>query len=56
MSFYQLIDQERLARTFIQLCETDSPSGEEGRMAALVTDMLCSLGALPPVSARSAAI
>lgn len=49
-----LIDQERLARTFIQLCETDSPSGEEGRMAALVTEMLCSVGAPLPFEDDSA--
>ncbi|MCI5224573.1 MAG: M20/M25/M40 family metallo-hydrolase, partial [Candidatus Electrothrix sp. AR4] len=48
------IDQERLAQTFIQLCETDSPSGREGRMAALVTGMLCSLGAAPPFEDDSA--
>jgi tripeptide aminopeptidase len=46
-NFKTLIDRERLARTFIQLCETDSPSGEEGRMAALVTELLCGLGAPP---------
>jgi tripeptide aminopeptidase len=48
------INRERLARTFIQLCETDSPSREEGRMAALVTDMLCSLGAPRPFADDSA--
>jgi tripeptide aminopeptidase len=49
------ISRERLARTFIRLCETDSPSGEEGRMAALVTELLCSLGAPPPFEDDSAA-
>jgi tripeptide aminopeptidase len=49
------INRERLARTFIQLCETDSPSGEEGRLAALVTEILCSLGAAPPFEDDSAA-
>ncbi|WP_417908625.1 M20/M25/M40 family metallo-hydrolase [Candidatus Electronema sp. PJ] len=49
-----LIDQERLARTFIQLCETDSPSREEGRMAVLVTEMLCSVGAPLPFEDDSA--
>jgi tripeptide aminopeptidase len=55
MNLQKLINQERLARTFIQLCETDSPSGKEGGMAALVTDMLCSLGASPPLEDDSAA-
>ncbi|MGR0480067.1 MAG: M20/M25/M40 family metallo-hydrolase [Candidatus Electronema sp. V4] len=55
MNFHQLINPERLARTFVRLCETDSPSGEEGRMAALVTEMLCGLGAPPPLEDDSAA-
>lgn len=55
MNFKNLIDRERLARTFIQLCETDSPSGEEGRMAALVTALLCGAGAPPPFEDDSAA-
>jgi len=55
MDLHQLINQERLARTFVRLCETDSPSGEEGRMAALVTEMLCGLGAPPPFEDDSAA-
>lgn len=55
MNVDQLIKPERLARTFVRLCETDSPSGEEGQMAALVTEMLCSLGAPPPVEDTSAA-
>jgi tripeptide aminopeptidase len=54
MHFHTLINQERLARTFIQLCETDSPSGEEGRMAALVTEMLCAFGAPLPFEDDSA--
>lgn len=49
------IDRERLARTFIQLCETDSPSGEEGQMATLVTQLLCAAGAPPPFEDDSAA-
>ncbi|WP_417914707.1 M20/M25/M40 family metallo-hydrolase [Candidatus Electronema sp. JM] len=49
------VNRERLARTFIRLCETDSPSGEEGRMAALVTELLCSCGAPPPFEDDSAA-
>lgn len=54
MNFHQLVNPERLARTFIQLCETDSPSGEEGRMAALVTELLCGIGAPPPFEDDSA--
>lgn len=42
------IDRERLAHTFTRLCETDSPSRREGRMAARLTEMLCALGADPP--------
>jgi tripeptide aminopeptidase len=53
--FSQLIDRERLACTFINLCETDSPSGEECRMAALVTEILCGLGAPPPFEDDSSA-
>jgi tripeptide aminopeptidase len=41
------INKERLAMTFTRLCETDSPSRSEGRMAALLTEMLCPLGAAP---------
>ena len=54
MNFTNLINQERLARTFIQLCETDSPSKEEGRMAALVTELLCNAGATAPFEDASA--
>ena len=54
MDFTKRINQERLARTFIQLCETDSPSGEEGQMATLVTQLLCGLGAAPPFEDASA--
>ena len=55
MQLQELINRERLAQTFIRLCETDSPSGKEGRMAALVTEMLCALGAEPPFEDDSAA-
>lgn len=55
MQLQKLINRERLARTFIRLCETDSPSRKEGRMAALVTEMLCDLGAEPPFEDDSAA-
>jgi hypothetical protein len=46
MNFNKLINQEQLTLNFIQLCETDSPSKEEGRMAVLVVDMLCNAGAV----------
>jgi tripeptide aminopeptidase len=49
------IDQERLALTFIRLCETDSPSRREGNMAARLTDMLCTLGADQPFEDETAA-
>ena len=55
MQLQKLINRERLARTFIRLCETDSPSRREGRMAALVTEMLCDLDAAPPFEDDSAA-
>ena len=55
MQLHELINQERLAQTFIRLCETDSPSRKEGRMAALVTEMLCGLGTYPPFEDDSAA-
>jgi tripeptide aminopeptidase len=49
------IQQERLAQTFIQLCETDSPSGRERGMADLVSQILGKLDALPPLEDDSAA-
>lgn len=55
MNFHELIDQERLAQIFIRLCETDSPSRKEGRMAALLTEILCDLGAEAPFEDDSAA-
>ena len=48
------INSERLAQTFTQLCETDSPSRQEGRMAALLTGMLSALDAAPPFEDDSA--
>jgi tripeptide aminopeptidase len=39
------INRERLAGTLIRLCETDSPSRSEGRMAALLRDQFTALGA-----------
>jgi tripeptide aminopeptidase len=40
-----LINRERLAADFVQLCETDSPSREEGDIAALLQTMFARLGA-----------
>ena len=48
------IDRERLALTFIRLCETDSPSRREAGMAALLTEMLCEQGLEPPFEDDSA--
>ncbi|XOF32856.1 MAG: M20/M25/M40 family metallo-hydrolase [Candidatus Electrothrix sp. YB6] len=48
------IDRERLADTFIRLCETDSLSRKEGRMAELVTKILYSLDAPLPFEDDSA--
>ncbi|MEA3467980.1 MAG: M20/M25/M40 family metallo-hydrolase [Thermodesulfobacteriota bacterium] len=48
------IDRERLAETFIQLCEIDSPSREERRMADYLTDIFTSLGAESVVEDDSA--
>lgn len=39
------INRERLADSFTRLCETDSPSREEGRVAALLKDIFTVLGA-----------
>lgn len=39
------IDTERLAATFIRLCETDSPSRREGKMAALLCNYFTKLNA-----------
>ncbi|MHB8810023.1 MAG: M20/M25/M40 family metallo-hydrolase [Desulfobulbaceae bacterium] len=40
-----IIDRERLAADFVLLCETDSPSREEGNIAALLRTMFARLGA-----------
>jgi tripeptide aminopeptidase len=40
-----MINKERLAATFVRLCETDSPSRREARMAALLRELFASLGA-----------
>ena len=55
MNLQKVINRERLGQIFIQLCETDSPSRKEGRMAALVTEILCGLGADPPFEDDSSA-
>jgi tripeptide aminopeptidase len=39
------IDKERLAADFVLLCETDSPSREEGKIARLLKEMFAALGA-----------
>jgi tripeptide aminopeptidase len=39
------VDRERLATSFIQLCETDSPSREEGNVAVLLKGIFSDLGA-----------
>ena len=38
-----MIDRERLADTFVTLCETDSPSRQEGKMAARLREILAPL-------------
>ena len=48
------INQERLAASFIQLCETDSPSREEGKVAALLKGIFSELGAAEIVEDDSA--
>lgn len=50
------IDAERLAATFVQLCETDSPSRREGRMARLMRDICTGLGAVAIEEDDSAAV
>jgi tripeptide aminopeptidase len=54
MKAQSLIQRERLARTFIQLCEIDSPSQEEGRMAARLREIFSEFGAAPPFEDDSA--
>ncbi len=48
------IDRERLAETFIDLCEIDSPSREERRVAAYLSEVFKSLGAESVVEDDSA--
>ena len=49
------IDRERLAGTFVQLCEIDSPSREEGRVASYLSDLFTELGSESVVEDDSAA-
>ena len=39
------INRDRLAENFILLCETDSPSWKEGKIAALLKNIFADLGA-----------
>lgn len=48
------INEERLARTFVQLCEIDSPSRKEKRVADYLTRTFRELGAASIVEDRSA--
>ncbi len=50
------IDRERLANTFMRLCEIDSPSRQEGKMASFLKDRLNELGADKIVEDGSASI
>lgn len=50
-----MLDQERLARTFVRLCETDSPSLHEAGMAALLRGIFTELGADAIIEDESAA-
>ena len=40
-----IIDREQLASSFALLCETDSPSGEEKKIASLLKEIFTNLGA-----------
>lgn len=48
------IDKERLARTFVRLCEIDSPSRREGNVAKYLKKRLAELGAVRIVEDQSA--
>ncbi|HIP38044.1 MAG TPA: M20/M25/M40 family metallo-hydrolase [Desulfocapsa sulfexigens] len=50
----EAIDRERLAETFIDLCEIDSPSREERRVADYLSELFKSLGAESVVEDDSA--
>ncbi|HHO48297.1 MAG TPA: M20/M25/M40 family metallo-hydrolase [Desulfobacteraceae bacterium] len=49
------INGERLAADFVRLCETDSPSRQEGEVAALLKDIFADLGAAEIIEDGSAA-
>lgn len=49
------IDRERLAETFSELCEIDSPSREEGQIAEYLKELFTGLGAESVVEDSSAA-
>lgn len=50
------IQAERLAQTFVQLCEIDSPSRQEGRICAQLRKIFTELGAAEIIEDESAAI
>lgn len=50
------INRERLAATFIELCETDSPSRHEGQVAVLLRKAFSHLGADDIIEDDSAAV
>ncbi|MDY0350347.1 MAG: M20/M25/M40 family metallo-hydrolase [Desulfobulbaceae bacterium] len=50
------INGERLAADFVRLCETDSPSRQEGKVAALLRDIFAELGAAEIIDDGSAAV
>lgn len=50
------INSERLATDFVRLCETDSPSRQEGKVAALLKDIFSELGAAEIIEDGSAAV
>lgn len=50
------INRERLAATFTRLCETDSPSREEGQVKNLLEKLFAELGAAEIIEDDSAAV
>lgn len=56
MTDHIYINSERLAADFVRLCETDSPSREEARVAALLKDIFSALGASEILEDASAAV
>jgi len=39
-----MVNEERLAKTFVELCRIPSPSGKEGRVAAYIREWISTLG------------